>query len=113
MKAIKAASFGYYAKSGELNNDYAQWSMKTLKERTNINTIVLTIVAEQANAHATSINWQTMPPKDEEVKATIRYAQSLGLDVILKPMINCTDGTWRAYINFFDIDVSFATNRMQ
>lgn len=105
MKAIKAASFGYYAKEGELNNEYAQWSMRTLKERTNINTIILTIVAEQANAHSTSINWQTMPPKDEEIKATIRYAQSLGLDVILKPMINCADGTWRAYINFFDIDV--------
>jgi hypothetical protein len=105
MKAIKAASFGYYAKEGELNNEYAQWSMRTLKERTNINTIILTIVAEQANAHSTSINWQTMPPKDEEIKATIRYAQSLGLDVILKPMINCADGTWRAYINFFNIDV--------
>ena len=63
MKAIKAASFGYYAKPGELNNCNAQRSMKILKERTNINTIVLTIVAEQANAHTTSINWQTMMRK--------------------------------------------------
>ena len=29
----------------------------------------------------------------------------LGMQVCLKPVVNCADGTWRAHINFFDIDV--------
>ena len=35
----------------------------------------------------------------------IHYAKSLDLNVILKPMVNVSDGTWRAHINFFDMDV--------
>ena len=105
MKPINAASFGYMAKPGELNDDYAKWSLRTLKERTGINTIILTVVALQEKPQSTTIDWKTDVPTDEEVKATIEYAQSLGLDVILKPMVNCADGTWRAHINFFDIDV--------
>ena len=107
MKKIKGTSFGYMAKPGELNDDYAKWSLRTLQERTGINTIILTIVAEQDKAQSTEIHWQdeTKVPSDEEIVATIRYAQSLGLDVILKPMVNCADGTWRAHINFFDEDV--------
>ncbi|MET3832257.1 hypothetical protein ABIC86_003729 [Paenibacillus sp. DS2363] len=42
---------------------------------------------------------------DDELVDMIRYARTLGLRVILKPTVNCTDGTWRAHINFFDIDV--------
>ena len=30
----------------------------------------------------------------------IAYAQGIGLKVILKPMVNVADGTWRAHINF-------------
>lgn len=107
MKNINAVSFGYMAKPGELNNDYAQRSLRILKERTGINAIILTIVAEQDNAHSTEIHWKdnTKVPTDEEVVATIKFAQSLNLDVVLKPMVNCADGTWRAYINFFDTDV--------
>ena len=105
MKPINAASFGYMARPGELNDDYAKWSLRMLKERTGINTIILTVVALQEKPQSTAIDWKTDVPTDEEVKATIEYAQSLGLDVILKPMVNCADGTWRAHINFFDVDV--------
>lgn len=35
----------------------------------------------------------------------IRFAQSLGLKVALKPTVNCDNGVWRARISFFDHDV--------
>lgn len=42
---------------------------------------------------------------DEELYDMIRYAQSLGLKVALKPTVNCDNGVWRARISFFDHDV--------
>ena len=38
---------------------------------------------------------------DEELYDMIRYAQSLGLKVALKPTVNCDNGVWRARISFF------------
>jgi hypothetical protein len=42
---------------------------------------------------------------DDELTGMINYAKSLGLKVILKPLVNVRNGTWRAHINFFDVDV--------
>lgn len=35
----------------------------------------------------------------------IRYAKEKGIRVGLKPTVNCKDGTWRAFISFFEHDV--------
>lgn len=42
---------------------------------------------------------------DEELCGMISYAQLMGLQVILKPTVNCANGVWRAHINFFDNEV--------
>ena len=42
---------------------------------------------------------------DDEVRWAIRAAKERGLKVCLKPVVNVRNGTWRAHINFFDIDV--------
>ena len=105
MKKIKAATFGYMSKPSELNDKKARESLSLCIDRLGINTIVLPIVANQKTTHSTHIDYHTDVPSDSEIESTIHYAHSLGLDVILKPMVNCLDGTWRAYINFFDIDV--------
>jgi len=84
----------------------AKESLQTLKETTGIDTIVLAIEAKQATAHTEEIDFQgKFTPTDEEVREMIRYAKEIGLRVILKPMLNCLDGTWRAFINFFDLEV--------
>lgn len=36
----------------------------------------------------------------------IRYAKSRGIKVGIKPTVNCKDGTWRAYISFFEHEVA-------
>jgi Glycoside Hydrolase Family 113 len=38
---------------------------------------------------------------DAEVRRAVELARRHGLRVILKPMIDCADGTWRAWIRFY------------
>lgn len=107
MQYIKGFSFGYMSKRGEWQDPKAKESLHLLKDRCHVDTIVLTVVAEQDNPQSIKINWKDHPNvvSDEETVEMIKYAQSIGLNVILKPMVNVSDGTWRAHINFFDTDV--------
>lgn len=84
----------------------AKASLRTLKESTGIDTAVIAIGALQDTPHSEAIDY-TGPhmPDDGELREMIRYAKTLGLRVILKPMVNCRNGVWRAFINFFDKDV--------
>lgn len=103
---IKGVTFGFMAPRGKFADEKAKDSMRKLKECTAANTVILAIAAQQKTAHSEEIDF-TGPhmPTDDEVKEMIILARSLELKVILKPMVNCTDGTWRAHINFFDKEV--------
>lgn len=102
---INAMTFGFMSTRGQWSQE-ARSSLKLLKERCAINTVILPIVANQDTAQSTEIHWNSEEIlSDEEIKEMIYYAKSLGLKVILKPMVNVSDGTWRAHINFFDHDV--------
>ncbi len=71
-----------------------------------VNWTALAYAAVQENAQSTRIPFDQEPTvTDEEVRWAIREAKSLGLKVCLKPVVNCADGTWRAYIGFFDWEV--------
>ncbi|MDR0886204.1 MAG: 1,4-beta-xylanase [Clostridiales Family XIII bacterium] len=84
----------------------AKESLRTLQKSTGIDTIILAFEARQETAHSEEIDYTgKFTPTDDEVTAMIQYAQSLELRVVLKPMLNCNDGTWRGFINFFDLDV--------
>lgn len=106
MEFIKGITFGYMSQRGDWDTVAAKESLVLLKEKCAANTIILTVVVEQANPQSTTIDWQSETVlSDTEVKQMIHYAKSLDLNVILKPMVNVSDGTWRAHINFFDMDV--------
>ncbi|MGS2780094.1 glycoside hydrolase family 113 [Robertmurraya sp. GLU-23] len=107
MKFIKGFSFGYMSKQGEWSDPKAKQSLQWLKERCGIDHVVLTVVAEQGHPQSTTINWKDHPNvvSDKEITEMVKFAKSLDLTVILKPMVNVSDGTWRAHINFFDTDV--------
>jgi len=82
-----------------------------------------TTAAEESMAALTELqpNWVTLaysawqstviaftdPPTltDDEIVGAVRRAQAMGLRICLKPMVNVADGTWRAYIGFFDWEV--------
>lgn len=107
MEFIKGFSFGYMSKRGDWEHVKAKESLKLLKDRCGIKHVILTVVAEQDTPQSIKINWENHPNvvSDQEIISMIDYAKSLDLTVILKPMVNVSDGTWRAHINFFDTDV--------
>lgn len=81
-------------------------SLRLLKDSTATDTAVIAIIALQDTAHSEDIDFTgAHMPKDEELIEIINYCKELGLNVILKPMVNCKNGVWRAHINFFDKEV--------
>ncbi|WP_309105033.1 1,4-beta-xylanase [Microbacterium sp.] len=71
-----------------------------------VNWTAIAYAVEQATAQSTEMPPDQAPTvTDEEIVWAIREAKSHGLQVCLKPVVNVSDGTWRAYIGFFDWDV--------
>jgi hypothetical protein len=106
MDYIKGVSFINFSDCrGKYANETTKKSIKQAKEDLGLTYITLCFMAMQETAHTTEIDFNgPMTPEREELLEVCDYAHELGLKVILKPMLDCKDGTWRAHINFFDID---------
>lgn len=107
MEFIKGISFTSF---GDVRGTYcdndAKDSLSNAKETLGLTHVTLCFLAYQETAQSEYIDYNgPTVPEDKELLEMIAYAQSLDLKVILKPMLDCLDGTWRAHINFFDIDV--------
>jgi hypothetical protein len=103
---VKAFTWGWGSRRGEWLTSEAMESLNLLIEKTNINTIVLALAALQEKPQSVLIDYSGEHiVSDEELRKVINIAKSKGLKVILKPTVNVRDGTWRAHINFFNIDV--------
>jgi len=84
----------------------ARRQIDDMVEKCAINTVTFIVSAQQAHAYSTHIDWKgPHMPTDENLTDLLRYAADKGLRRILKPMLNPTDGYWRAFIRFFDEDV--------
>ena len=103
---ICGITFAPFAPAGCFSQERARQSLKTMKENTNANFIILVPNGLQDTPQSEEICYTSdATMTDDELKSMIAYAQSLGLRVALKPTANCKNGTWRAHINFFDEDV--------
>lgn len=106
MDWIKGINFATFAPRGVLSSPEASESLKSLMRDMRPNTVVLTPAGTQQRAQSETIDFSSPHTMgDAELIATIRRIHALGARVILKPTVNCLDGTWRAHINFFDNDV--------
>ncbi|GLC89579.1 glycoside hydrolase family 113 [Lysinibacillus piscis] len=106
MDFIKGFTFGWMSGKGTFLKEESKRSLSLMKKRTNSTYVILALAALQDTAQSTYIDFVgDHMPSDEELIEWIAYAQSLGLHVIMKPTVNVKDGTWRAHINFFDLDV--------
>ena len=77
-----------------------------MAESTGCNAVILPICAWQEHTYSTVIDSDHPDVMNaEDVRAVCQYARTLNLKVILKAMVNCRDGYWRAYIRFFDTAV--------
>lgn len=106
METINGITFGFMSQRGDWQDPMSRESLRMIKEELAASHVILPITVTQAHPQSTKIDWQSDNVLiDAEVKGMIAYTQGIGLKVILKPMVNVADGTWRAHINFFDYDV--------
>ncbi len=101
---IKGFTYGYDAKRGDFRSKEGIKSQK-LMHQIGINWMCLTVVCEQETAHSTDIKFDFgKSVSDRDIIAAVERAHQDNIKVCLKPMVNCSDGVWRAYINFADSD---------
>ena len=100
---INGVTFAWMSEKGSLDMCHA--SIDRMIEGLNPTHIILPVLAWQETAQSTAIDYKTRTFGDEEVMRLIGYIHKKGLQVILKPMVNIENGTWRAYIDFIDNDV--------
>ena len=106
MEYIKGITFAPFAPVGTFERKEAYNSLNTLIERTNANMIMVVPNGLQETAQSQSIDFTSLASTtDSELIKMIDYIHSKGLKVALKPTVNCKNGTWRAHICFFDVDV--------
>lgn len=106
MEFIKGFTFAPFSSKGSYNKKETYKSLENLKERVGIDFIILAPNGLQETAQSEEICYTSKSTvSDEELVELIKYCKKIGLRVALKPTANCKNGTWRAYINFFDKDV--------
>jgi hypothetical protein len=100
---IKGVTWGWVGRRGEYADPAAADSMRRLKE-TNAQWVCIAFAATMPTYDTVDFRWGDGSPttvSDDELRHAIRLARDNGLKVILKPTVNCADGTWRAWIRFF------------
>ena len=103
---VAGMTWGWTGVRGTWSGPDAQRSMDLMVERLGVNWTAITLSALQDTPQSTQIQFRDRPTvTDDEVRWAIRQAKARGLKVCLKPVVNVRNGTWRAHINFFDIDV--------
>ncbi len=106
MDFIKGITFAPFACRGTFEKETTYQSLRTLKERTGADFIILVPNGLQDTPQSETIDYKGKATiGDEELERLIAYAKELGLRVALKPTVNCKNGAWRAHICFFDEDV--------
>lgn len=99
---IKGFTYGYDGKCGDYRKDGAIKSQKLLFE-TGVNYMCLAFTINIKDAHSTDIHFKYgKSVTDLDLLKTIEHAHKNNVKVCLKPMVNCDDFTWRAYISFPD-----------
>lgn len=104
---IKGVTFAPFVGAGKINTKEARASLKALKECTGANYVALVPNILQDYPQAEEIDYTSdATVTDAELKSIIGYIRNdLKMKVCLKPTVNCKNGSWRAFICFFEEDV--------
>lgn len=106
MEYIKGINFYPFSRKGSFLEKEVFQSLKVMKNTTGANYVIFTPNGLQDTPQSEDICYENEANvTDDELCNMISYAKELGLKVILKPTVNCKNGTWRAHISFFDEDV--------
>lgn len=103
---IKGITFAPFCGKGVFSEEETYRSFDLMLEKTGMNYVMLVPNGVQDTPQSEQIDRTSMCTcDDDELIQMINYAHKKGVSVALKPTVNCKNGTWRAHINFFDIDV--------
>ena len=102
---VAGMTWGWAGVRGTWATPAASDSLRAMADH-GVNWTAIAYSGLQETAQSTEVRFREVPTvTDDEVVWAIREAKGLGLKVCLKPVVNVADGTWRAYIGFFDQDV--------
>ncbi|MDD2648658.1 MAG: 1,4-beta-xylanase [Eubacteriales bacterium] len=108
MEFYSGCTYGFMEKKGfSKSDDWARASLKLMFEETGSDTLLYAATALQDHAYSVKVDCLTDDvASEEDITRCIRIAKEMGKKVILKAIVNCRDGYWRAYIHFFDKEVN-------
>jgi hypothetical protein len=90
MEAFRAVNFAVFPHRGVLGSGESRKSMEEMVRRIHTNWVIFTPSGMQETPYSEEIRYDGEKScTDEELYDMIRYAQSLGLKVALKPTVNC------------------------
>jgi hypothetical protein len=102
---IKGFTYGWKAVRGAYRTEKAIASQDKLFDL-GINWMCLAFFVEQKGFASTEIYYDYRKTiTDKDISFAIKRAHDRGIKVCLKPVINCSDGMWRALIDFPDEDM--------
>lgn len=103
MRYINGCTFAFMSPRGFTQKEGWKHSLRLMVESTGCDTVILPVGALQDHAYSTQVDYLTPDVMSmEDVRAVAAEVRALGLRLIIKAMVNCRDGYWRAYIRFFD-----------
>lgn len=101
---FKGYTYGYDGTHGDFRSEDGIASQELLY-KTGVNWVCLCFVVCQSDAVSSDISFDFgTSVTDRDLIAAINRAHDHGVKVCLKPMVNCKDETWRARINFPDLE---------
>ena len=101
---VNGMTWGWPGTRGQWNTDAAGRSMDEMLG-VGVTWTAIAFGALQQTAQSVEIPYGAAPTvTDDEIRWAIRAAHQRGLRVCLKPVVNVADGTWRAFISFFERD---------
>lgn len=99
---IKGYTYGFMATKGMYESEEGKYSQDRLIE-TGINWVCIAFPLYQDTFTSTEIKFDLRNDvSDLELISTIKRFHDNNVKVCLKPMVNCKDDIWRAYIDFPD-----------
>ena len=104
---LNGYTFAFCEKRGFTGGSGWKWALEEMARTTLCGAVILPVVAWQDHPWSVKVDSDTPDVlSPEDVSRVCALSRGLGLKVILKAMVNCRDGAWRAYISFPDEAIS-------
>ncbi len=99
---FKGMTFGFYARNGYFSSEEAKIQVDKMAALGIEWVCLVSTVLQEEMMSTRQFRDFEMTPADDELRDIAAYMHSKGMKVMLRPMIECWDGTQRCHINFPD-----------